>query len=166
MSPALINTFTAKIEIIGINPFVYVPVQILNALFEKAGKSKGAIPIKGVINEVPYLQNLVKYSGEWRLYINTKMLKNSPKRIGEQIQVSIDFNPEERTISIHPKLELALSEDEEANTVFMNLSPSLQQEVIRYISNLKTETSVSKNVPKAIAFLLGKGRFVGREIKK
>lgn len=166
MNAEPIATFTATIEIIGINPFVFVPVTILDALFEKAGKSKGAIPIKGSINEVPYLQNLVKYSGEWRLYINTKMLKNSPKRIGEQIQISITFDPEIRTIPIPPKLQQALIEDAAANTVFQNLSPSLQQEIIRYISNLKTESSVDNNVQKAIAFLLGKGRFVGREIKE
>ncbi|WP_366187325.1 DUF1905 domain-containing protein [Flavobacterium ovatum] len=165
MSTETIDTFWAKIEIIGINPFVFVPESILNTLFENSGKSKGAIPIKGSVNDVPYLQNLVKYSGEWRLYINAKMLKNSPKRIGEQIQISITYDPEIRTLSIHPKLAHALGENVVAFKVFQNLRPSLQQEIILYIFNLKTESSVDNNVQKAIAYLLGKGRFVGREIK-
>jgi len=105
----------------------------------------------------------MKFKGEWRLYINTKMLKNSPKRIGEQIEIRIDYDPEKREISIHPKLIQALNENETAKTVFQNLRPSLQHEIIRYISHLKTEESIDKNVHKAIAFLLGKGKFVGRE---
>ncbi|MEO8861568.1 MAG: DUF1905 domain-containing protein [Ginsengibacter sp.] len=90
--------FKATIEIIGINPFVFVPEKILAAIFEKVGKDKGPIPICGTINGDPYQQTLVKYSGAWRLYINGKMLKNSPKRIGENIMVTVTFDPSDRTI--------------------------------------------------------------------
>ncbi|HJS01706.1 MAG TPA: YdeI/OmpD-associated family protein [Flavobacterium sp.] len=155
--------FSATIEIIGINPFVFVPENILNKIFEQAQKSTAPIPVKGTINSVPYTQTLMKFKAEWRLYINTKMLKNSPKRIGEQIEISIDYDSEKREIPIHPKLSQALKKNQEANTIFQNLRPSLQKEIIRYIANLKTEDSVNKNIPKAIAFLLGKGKFVGRE---
>lgn len=163
MTQGTTYTFSATIEIIGINPFVFVPEEILNHIFEKAAKSKGPIPVKGTVNSIPYTQTLMKFRGEWRLYINTKMLKNSPKRIGEQIEISIAYDPEKRIIPIHPKLLQALNENIEANTVFQNLRPSLQHEIVRYIAHLKTEESVNKNVPKAIAFLLGKGKFVGRE---
>lgn len=163
MTTATAYTFQATIEIIGINPFVFVPEEILNYIFEKAAKSKGPIPVRGTVNNVPYTQTLMKFKGEWRLYINTKMLKNSPKRIGEQITISIDYNAEKRSIPIHPKLLQALNEDEAAKSIFQNLRPSLQHEIIRYIAHLKTEKSVDKNVSKAIAFLLGKGKFVGRE---
>lgn len=156
-------TFSATIEIIGINPFVYVPEEILQHIFEKATKFKGPIPVKGAVNSIPYTQTLMKFRGEWRLYINTKMLKNSPKRIGEQIAISISYDPEKREIPIHPKLLQALNENKEANSVFQNLRPSLQQEIIRYIANLKTDESIDKNILKAIDFLLGKGKFVGRE---
>lgn len=156
-------TFSANIEIIGINPFVFVPEEILKHIFEKAAKSKGPIPVKGAVNSIPYTQTLIKFKGEWRLYINTKMLKNSPKRIGEQIEISIEYDFEKREIPIHPKLSQALAENEAANNVFQNLRPSLQHEIIRYIANLKTEESIDKNVLKAIDFLLGKGKFIGRE---
>lgn len=156
-------TFSANIEIIGINPFVFVPDEILNLIFEKAGKSKGSIPIKGTVNSIPYTQTLMKFRGEWRLYINTKMLKNSPKRIGELVEISIGYDPEKREIPIHPKLLQALNENVAANMIFQNLRPSLQHEIILYIANLKTEESINRNVLKAIDFLLGKGKFVGRE---
>jgi Domain of unknown function (DUF1905) len=157
------DLFLAKIEIIGINPFVYLPDTILNSLFVQANKSKGHIPIKGTINDNPYKQTLVKYSGEWRLYINTTMLKNSPKRIGETIEITVEYDPTERVIAQHPKFIDALNNNQKAKNIFDNLRPSLQLEIVRYISRLKSEESIDNNVVKAIDFLLGKGRFVGRE---
>lgn len=158
-----IYQFSAEIQIIGVNPFVFVPDNILEKIFEDAGKSKGHIPIKGHINGKTYKQTLVKYSGHWRLYINTSMLKKSPERIGETVEITLAFDPEDRSIEPHPKLIQALKDNPDAKTVFDSLSPSRKHEIVRYISFLKTEATVDKNIIKAIDFLLGKGRFVGRD---
>src|SRR3546814_14403829 len=96
--------FTAKLEIIGINPYVFVPEDILTGIQAQAGKDKGPIPINGTINGKLYRQTLVKYSGAWRLYVNLEMLKNSPKRIGENVTLEIAFDPVDRTITPHPNL--------------------------------------------------------------
>ncbi|MBO9618863.1 MAG: YdeI/OmpD-associated family protein [Niabella sp.] len=149
--------------IIGINPFVFLPEPVLKSIFKQAAKEKGHIQVRGTVNGNAFRQTLVKYSGEWRLYINTIMLKNSPKRIGETIEITIAFDPEERTIAPHPKLVKALNEHPEAQKIFNNLAPSKQFEIVRYIASLKTETSVDKNIIRAIDFLSGKGRFVGRD---
>jgi hypothetical protein len=158
--------FKAQIDIIGINPFVFVPDEILKAIFRQAGADKGPIPIRGKINEKAYQQTLVRFQGNWRLYINTIMLKNSPKRIGETVEITIEFDPADRTIKTHPKLIKALAENPEAKAVFDSLPPSTRKEIVRYIAQLKTEASIDKNVIKAIDFLLGKGRFIGRDKPK
>ncbi|MCM4164643.1 MULTISPECIES: YdeI/OmpD-associated family protein [unclassified Arenibacter] len=155
--------FKAKLEIIGINPFVFVPDVILNELFGQVGKDKGPIPISGSVNGEKYIQTLVKYRGEWRLYVNTRMLKNSPDRIGEMLEVTVAFDPSERTVDPHPKLLKALKENPEAKKVFDALPTSRRREIIKYISFLKTEKSIEKNVARAIGFLLGKERFIGRD---
>lgn len=156
------NIFTAKVDIIGINPFVFLPQEILQTIFKQAGKSKSPIPVGGTVNGKPYRQTLLKYAGEWRLYINLDMLDNSTKRIGEEIEISIQYDPKNRAIQANPKLVAALNKNPTAKQVFDTLQPSLQQEIIRYISFLKTEKSIDNNIKKAIDFLLGKGRFIGR----
>jgi hypothetical protein len=105
----------------------------------------------------------VKFQAEWRLYINTSMLKNSPQRIGEIIAMTLIHDPEKRVVPVHPKLAKALKDNKAAKAVFDRLRPSAQLEIIRYIARLKTEESVDRNVTKAIAFLLGRERFVGRD---
>ena len=157
------HKFKAALKIIGVNPFVFVPDKILKEIFKQSGKNKGYIPIHGLINGKPYKQTLVKYQGDWRLYVNTTMLNKSPKRIGEIIEITIEFDPADRKIAPHPKLVNAFKENEEAKKVFDNLSPSRQKEIVRYISFLKTEESIDRNVKRAINFLKGKERFVGRE---
>ena len=155
--------FKAELRIIDGNPFVFIPEEILNELFVRAEKSKGPIPVKGLINNQPFQQTLVKFRGARRLYINMKMLPNSPRRIGEVINLSIDYDPSDRTIKPHPKLILALQENEEAQRVFERQPAYMKKEIVRYISLLKTEESVDRNVKRAIGFLLGKERFVGRD---
>src|SRR6476620_11200850 len=108
------HSFKAAIDIIGINPFVFVPDNILRAIFKQAGKDKGYIPISGTINGQSFKQTLVRYGGHWRLYINTTMLKHSPKRIGETIAITIAFDPTDRTIEAPPKLIKALEESPDA----------------------------------------------------
>ena len=155
--------FKAYIEVIGVNPFVFIPHDILDELFEQSNKNKGPIPIKGTINGSPYQQTLVKYKGEWRFYINTFMLVNSPKRIGEMIELSIEFDTSDRTITPHPKFKEALNNNPKAQYKFDALTPSLQKEIVRYISSLKTDESINRNIARAIKFLLGKERFIGRD---
>ena len=159
----MMNTFKAKIDIIGINPFVLLPDRVLKNLFTQSGKDKGPIRVHGTIDGHPYKQTLVKYSGAWRLYINGPMLKAADKKVGDRISLTIEFDPKERSVPIHPKLEAALNANKGAKATFDKLPPSRKNEVIRYINHLKTEASIDKNVTRAIRFLTGKESFAGRD---
>ena len=157
------KAFKAEIKIIGINPFVFVPEEALNYIFHQAGKDKGHFPVIMKIDGHEFKQTLVKYAGDWRLYLNTPMRQATGKDIGDIATFEIEFDTEERTIRINPKLVKALAENKQAKDIFDGLAPYLQKEIIRYIANLKTEESVDRNVKKAIQFLLGKERFIGRD---
>jgi hypothetical protein len=155
--------FSATIEKIGVNPFVFLPEKVLNHIFWQAGKNTGTIPVCGKLDQHPFIQTLVKYNGAWRLYLNTPMRKATGKDVGDTIEVKIEFDPVERTIPMHPKLKEVLEKNKKALAVFDQLSPSLQKEIVRYIGHLKTEESVERNIKKAILFLTGKERFIGRD---
>ncbi|HEY4111879.1 YdeI/OmpD-associated family protein [Puia sp.] len=158
-----VQKFKARIELIGINPFVFVPEEILMEIFRQSGKDKGHIPVCGSVNRRSYRQTLVRYRGHWRLYINTTMLKDSPRRIGEIVAVTIQHDRKDRTVQPHPAFEKALRENKEAKKIFDGLPASRKKEIVRYISALKTPESVSRNIDRAIGFLTGGNRFVGRD---
>ena len=156
-------SFTATIKIIGINPYVLLPGQVLDALYKQAGKATSPIQIRGSLNSHPFTQTLVKFQGKWRLYINTPMRMAAALSVGDDAVFKIEFDPEIRTVEIHPKLTKALNKNKTANKIFTSLRPSLQKEIIRYIANLKTDEAVERNTVNAINFLLGKQRFIGRD---
>lgn len=163
MESEILKCFSAKIEIIGINPFVYLPNNVLQSIFTQANKDKGKIPVRMKIEGYEFIQTLVKYSGHWRLYLNTPMRKMAKKEVGDTADFEIVFDSEIRVIPMHPKLTEALKQNPKAQQIFDNLRPSLQLEIVRYISFLKTVESVDKNVLQAVNFLLGKQRFIGRD---
>lgn len=163
MSDKSKNKFTAKIELIGVNPFVFLPDEILENLFAAAGKSKGKVPVNMKIDGHAFTQTVVKYAGHWRLYLNTPMRKAAGKEVGDTATFEASYDPADRSIPVLEKLRKALAKNKEAKKVFDALSPSLQAELSRYLNGLKTEECVERNIVRAVNFLLGKERFIGRE---
>lgn len=157
------NSFRAKIDIIGINPFVFVPEKVLKGLFADAGKHRGKIPVEMKIDGHPFTQTLVKYSGYWRLYLNMPMRKAAGKDVGDTAVFEISFDREERQVPMHPAFTAALNANKDAKKIFDALNPSRRLEICRYISGLKTEAAVARNIVRAIGFLSGSERFVGRD---
>lgn len=157
------HSFSAKIFIIGINPYVLLPAAILKTIFLEAGKDKGPITVKGTIDGHAFIQTLVKYSGKWRLYLNEPMRRACSKDVGDKAIFELSYDGIERVTSMHPALEVALKKNKKAKAMFDQLPPSRQKEIKRYINNLKTPASVDKNVVRAINFLHDKERFIGRD---
>jgi hypothetical protein len=156
-------SFSARIMIIGINPFVIPSKKSRHFLFAQSGKEKGPIPIRGTVNGKRFSQTLVKYQGKWRLYLNTPMRMAAGIDVGDIANVRVAFDSKPRTVRMPKELTLALRKNARALSVFDNLPPSRRKEIKRYIASLKNVESVMKNVDRAIRFLSGEGRFVGRD---
>lgn len=157
------DTFTTKIDIIGVNPFVRPPDEMLHEIFNDAGKDKSPIPVRGTINGVPFQQSLVRYQGDWRLYINNVMAKNSGLKysgsisaiVGSQVQVRLEYDGEPVTYSMVPAFQEALDGDERARNAYDLLTPGRQKEILRYLSFMKTEASLRRNVDRILKHLRG-----------
>ena len=91
------------------------------------------------------------------------MLKNSPKHVGEKVNITVSYDPQSREILAPESFVIALAENKEATTIFNGLPPSRKFEIVRYLSNLKTVVALKKNVARAINFLLSQERFIGRD---
>jgi hypothetical protein len=156
------NKFTAKIEIIVGNPYVHVPPAVLKAIFKNFGKEKGQIPIRGKLNGAEFKQTLVRYMGDWRLYLNGVMLKNAGVDfktgeirfvVGKEVNVEVEFDSVSRKLPMHPKLKKALSKDKIAYDAYNELSPSRKHEILRYLGFMKSEESTDRNIIRIIKHL-------------
>lgn len=147
-------SFTAEIFIIGINPYVLLPKDVLLDIFKQAKKDKGPIPVKGKMNNHSFIQTLVKYKGEWRLYLNTPMRKATQLDVGDMATFQLEFDASERMIPMHPKLEKAFKKYKQARATFDALPPYRQKEIKRYLGFLKSEETIDRNIEKVIEMLL------------
>ena len=147
------NVFSGKIYKIGINPVLDPPDDVLNVIFEQAGRSKGPIPVSGKLNGADFIQTLVKYRGAWRLYINGPMLKNAGLAVGDTASVEIAFDARPREVPIPQRFADALANDPAAKAAFDVLSPSRKKEILKYLGALKTPASLERNIAKLLGQL-------------
>jgi hypothetical protein len=147
--------FRATIAIIGINPYVLVPAVHLRALFDAAGRDKGPIPIRVTIAGTAFEQNLVRYQGEWRLYLNGPMRKAAGKDVGERIALGVEFDAAPRAEPMPPLLERALATQPAARATFEALAPSRRKEILRYLNRAKSPATLQRNVDQVLHYLLG-----------
>jgi hypothetical protein len=158
------KSFSATVEIIIGNPHVALPMKVLDQIFKQSGRNKGPIPVKGILNGIPYKQTLVRYDGDWRLYLNGIMLKQSGvwgksekiiSVVGKKVKIHVEYDGEPREISMDKSMASALSKDKIASEAFNNLAPYRKHEIMRYLGFLKTETAINKNVERIIKHLRG-----------
>jgi len=149
------KSFTANISKIGINPYVGIPEDILDSIFEQAGKARGPIPVRGTVNGKPFTQTLVKYQGVWRLYINGIMRAAAGIDVGDRAHIRLEFDSTPRAEPMHPRLVHTLAKNKSAKTAFERLTPSRQKEILRYLNSMKTEESLERNIERVIKQLLG-----------
>ena len=147
--------FRARIQIIGVNPYVSVPADRLVLLFKQAARTRGPIPVCGELDGHAFRQTLVKYAGAWRLYLNTPMRKAANKDVGQSVMVNLGFDPNPRLVPMSPAFKRALAKDLAAKTVFESLAPSRKKEILRYLGSLKRQDTLRRNVDIVIAHLLG-----------
>lgn len=144
----------ASICKLGINPVVDPPDDVLRAIFEQADRSKGPIPVRGLINGAEFIQTLVKYSGKWRLYINGEMLKASGLKVGDTANIDIEYDSRPRTQPVPKEMQRALAASKRAKATFDALTPYRKAEILRYLGSLKTKESITRNVDKLIRRLV------------
>jgi hypothetical protein len=146
-------SFTAVLYKTGINLCVDVPLRITT----KMKSTKGYIPIKGTINDHPFIQTLVPVKGApYRLFVNGPMLKASDTKLGDTASFTIEQDIAERKEPFPRAFKKALTSNK-LLPVFDQLTAGRQKEILRYLNNLKTKESLQRNIDKVIGQLQGKG---------
>ncbi len=150
--------FEAKIYKIGINWAVDVPTDIT----AKLKPEKGYIRIKGQINDFDFIQTLVPVKNSlYRLFVNLIMMKGGKTALGEVASFSIEQNEVELVkMYVMPKTLSAILEKEKLVDHFNSLSEARKKDILKYLSFIKTEETMIKNINKLIEQLKSKDKNV------
>lgn len=147
--------FTAKIQIIDVNPYVELPDEILKTIQTVADKKTSPIPVRGTIEDHPFTQTLVKFRGLWRLYLNTPMRKHAKKETGDTARFALEYDPHPPVVPMIPELQRLLQDNPKAKEAFAALPAYRQKELKRYLATIKNPDTLLRNVEKVRRYLLG-----------
>jgi hypothetical protein len=140
--------FKAKIYKVGINACVDVPVRIIQKMIPE----KGYIKVKGLINDFDFTKTLVPVkNGPYRLFVNLAMLKGAKTAVGNFAKFYIEQN-NKKMIKDYPVPSLLLRQLSKNNLKenFNSLTPSRRKDILKYLSYIKTEETLKKNIDKLI----------------
>lgn len=152
------HSFKARIYKTGINWCVDVPSKIIKQLTA----DKGRFHIKGQINGFDFIKTLVPVKGRpYRLFVNQAMMKGGGTAVDKTAGFKIEPNKKKAVKAYRaPK---ALTEQLKLHKLtqeFKAITPSRKKEILKYLSAIKTEEILLKNVDKVIRQLKNKEKHV------
>ena len=143
-------TFRAVIEDPGGGgAFVSVPFDVEQAYGQKRDK------ILATIDGVPYRGSLVRMGGESHMLIILKDIREKiDKSFGDEVEVSLEEDTEERTVVVPLDLRELLKQNPQAGEVFQRLSYTHQKEYVNWIESAKQASTRETRLAKAIQMLM------------
>jgi len=110
-----------------------------------------------------------KGDGSFYLYLHGDVRKSSTTKVGDTVEVEVEFNETYRNGPLHPMpkwFRSALTKNVKAKKAWEALIPSRKKEVLRYFAALKSEEARQRNLLRAIDALSNDNiRFMGRTWK-
>lgn len=140
------QTFTATIQDAGGGgAFVEIPFDVEATFGSKRPK------IKAMIEGVPYRGLLVRMGGPNHMLIILKGIREQiGKSFGDEIQVSVEEDVEERVITVPAELKRAFKEHPEAKASFEKLSYTHKKEYVTWINEAKKDETRTRRVAQTI----------------
>jgi len=143
------RTFKATIQNSGGGgAFVEVPFDVEKAFGSKRPR------VRAMIEGVPYRGLLTRMGGPNHILIILKGIREQiGKTFGDEIQVSVELDTEERVIEIPKDLMKELKKDREAKAFFDKLSYTHQREYVTWINEAKKDETRQNRIAKTIEML-------------
>lgn len=132
----------------GGGAFVEVPFDVEKEFGSKRPK------VKAMIEGVPYRGTLTRMGTECHVLIILKDIREQIGRtFGDEINITVEPDTEERVIEIPAELKKAFRTEKEAKTFFEKLSYTHQREYVAWINEAKKEETRQSRIVKTIEML-------------
>ena len=141
--------FRAIIELSGKTATgIEVPAEVVNHL----GSSKRP-PVCATINGHTYRSTVAPINGVFMLPISSENRMLAKVSAGDEVEVEIEPDTQQREVSVPPDFLEALDRDEDARRFFDRLSYSNKQRVVLSIEGAKTAETRLRRIAKAVSTL-------------
>jgi hypothetical protein len=132
--------FSARVQRLGINFCVDIPAPAVASLLRAAKKKAGPIPVKCRLGATEFMSTVVKYRGDWRLYLNTPVRRSAAIDAGDSVTLKLAFDPVPRMPPMPTAFRKALASNETASRRW-RLQPSAKRRTILESLNAESDAS-------------------------
>jgi Bacteriocin-protection, YdeI or OmpD-Associated/Domain of unknown function (DUF1905) len=141
--------FRAKILLSGKSATgIQVPAQIV----ENLGSSKRP-PVRVTIKGHEYRSTVATMGGKFMIPVSAEQRANAGVAAGDEVEVDIKLDTENRKVEVPPDFLKALNEDANARRNFEALSYSGKRRLVLTIDQAKTSETRQRRISKAIDML-------------
>ena len=151
-------SFSATIQKLGINACLNVPEKIVKNLLATAGKKSAPVQVKCHLNGVDFAANVVRYSGDWRLYLNLVTRRASGCDIGDKVKIHFAYDPSVRMPPIPEEFRQALRNDRDAQKAWRLQPTPKRREILQSLNDKKDDAELAHGIAETIELLLKKQR--------
>ena len=109
--------------------------------------------MRGTVAGAAFRTPVAVYGGRYYVGFNKQVRDRADIAIGDEVDVTLEFDDEPRSVEVPPLLAAALERDAEAQAAFERLSYTHRREYAEWISEAKREDTRIRRADKAVAML-------------
>ncbi len=123
------------------------------AQVEAVGEGKKRFPIKATVAGHSWRGSVARMRGEYLLGLNKEVRAAAGVEAGDEVEVELALDGEERTVEVPPALAAALAGDAAAKAAFDGLAYTHRKEFARWVAEAKKEETRERRVAQALEML-------------
>lgn len=140
------QVFSATIVKLGINAYLNVPEKIVASLLAAAGKKNAPVQVKCILNGVDFDANVVRYSGDWRLYLNLVTRRAANCDIGDTVKIQLAYDPTLRMPPMPEPFRQALRGDPNLQKAWrLRLTPK-RREILQALNDKRNDAQLAHGI--------------------
>lgn len=148
--------FSAPIVKLGINACMNVPEKIVKSILSAAGKKSAPVQVKCVLNGVGFDANIVRYSGDWRLYLNLVTRRAASCDIGDRVKIHLAYDPSMRMPPMPEPFRQALRGNTDLQKAWRLRPSAKRREILESLINYKSDAELARGIAETLELLLKK----------
>jgi bacteriocin resistance YdeI/OmpD-like protein/uncharacterized protein DUF1905 len=117
------------------------------------GEGAKRFPVRATVNGYSWRGSVTRMGGEFLLGLNKEVRGAAGVEAGEEVEVELALDSEERTVELPEALTAALARDGGARAGFDGLSYTHRKEYARWIGEAKREETRERRLAKALEML-------------
>jgi hypothetical protein len=123
--------------------------------------TRARVPVRGTINGYPFRSSLMPMGGVYCMAVNKSMREGAKVQAGDEVDVVMERDVEERTIEAPPELKKELAKNKKAQERWDGLGFTVKKEMAISITGAKQEETKKRRLAKVMGILRTGARWTG-----